>query len=986
MNYSASLLEVVQFVPRSLRLSEAWVGHCPFAAWVILTQKPKLFVELGTFGGNSYFAFCQAVQLYRTPTRCYAVDTWQGDEHGGFYDETVYQYVAQHNREHYAAFSTLLRTTFDEASAYFAEGSVDLLHIDGLHTYEVVRHDFYTWLPKIAQGGLVLLHDTMVRERGFGVWRLWRELVEQYPYHLEFAHSFGLGVLWIGDAKPPTWLIPDSKEQAFLQRYFAALGEQVIARYKAQELTDALNQHLTNFERERSRWAEQAAQLERERSRWAEQAAQLERERSRWAEQAAQLEREHSRWAEQAAQLERERSRWAEQAAQLERENARLRTQLQQILTSRSWRLTRPLRFLARLGRAVFRRDGQALKAALRPVFVRCPRLRKCYARIRVFWQGARVGLRQSLEANNQAAWQALAERRADPYALASAFPAPYFKDWPDVDLTVVTYQSAQFLPKFLASLLAQRYPLERICLIVVDHESSDGTWDVLENWRAQHGHSLRGVDIVRRPNLGFGAGQDYAIRRGDAPYCLIANPDLEFHPASLTTVVRYAQADPKEHVACWELRQLPYEHPKHYDPVTLETQWCSHACILMRRSAYQDVGGYDPRLFLYGEDVELSYRLRSFGYVLKYCPDATVTHHAYAFPGQLKPYQFAGSAAANLLIRWRYGSVWAKCEGLWLYAGLLLGYAADRSLRGELIRAGRRLLTTRSRRPKGDAPAHYPIRGLDYELARLGAFWPQQRLESAALPLVSVIIRTHGGRELYLKQALASALHQTYPRLEILVSEDGGNRAWPVVEEIKAKAPAGVSLRYLANEKLGRSEVANRALEAACGQYCLFLDDDDLLYADHIETLMAELIANPHCSAAYAPALEAFTEALPDGYREVAVQFPKALLQPWDYQILLDHNYLPIQGVLFAYSLYRERGGLDSELDCLEDWNLWLRYGYGNSFAYVPKATSLYKTPANPYERERRQLRLHNAYLRAKQKALDQIERWACDHALAVG
>lgn len=183
----------LEFVPKRMAFS-TWVDHLAFGYDLIGALEPTVLVELGTQTGVSYFCFCQSVREHRLSTRCYAVDTWRGDAHTSSYDESVWQEVSAHNEANYADFSTLRRMLFEEALATFEPESIDLLHIDGYHTYEAVRDDFERWYPKVRPGGVVLFHDIAARLLDFGAWRFWAELTQEHETFW-FKHGFGLGVL-----------------------------------------------------------------------------------------------------------------------------------------------------------------------------------------------------------------------------------------------------------------------------------------------------------------------------------------------------------------------------------------------------------------------------------------------------------------------------------------------------------------------------------------------------------------------------------------------------------------------------------------------------------------------------------------------------------------------------------------------------------------------------------------------------------------------
>ncbi len=223
--------------PRLLK-SPWWLGHIPFAFELVARLRPRILVELGTYSGTSLAAFCQAAEACGAATVCYGVDLWEGDIHMGSFDASVFREVADYMAEQHPRSAVLLRKSFDDAAADFADGSIDLLHLDGTHTYEAVANDFRTWLPKLSDRAVVLFHDTEVTvdnagegARRFGVRRFFDETKSGYP-HLELTHCYGLGLLVVGArAELAVLELVELAGSEDFGDYFAAKGAEVSRRF-----------------------------------------------------------------------------------------------------------------------------------------------------------------------------------------------------------------------------------------------------------------------------------------------------------------------------------------------------------------------------------------------------------------------------------------------------------------------------------------------------------------------------------------------------------------------------------------------------------------------------------------------------------------------------------------------------------------------------------------------------------------------------------
>ena len=124
------------------------------------------------------------------------------------------------------------------------------------------------------------------------------------------------------------------------------------------------------------------------------------------------------------------------------------------------------------------------------------------------------------------------------------------------------------------------------------------------------------------RGNLGFGGGMNALMAEAfsdlSIAWFLCVNPDGTLHHALFSEMLECSLRYPNSLI---EARQFPEEHPKPYDSTTGETLWASGACLLIPRRIYETIGGFDPHIFMYMEDVDFSWRARAAGFTVRVAP-----------------------------------------------------------------------------------------------------------------------------------------------------------------------------------------------------------------------------------------------------------------------------------------------------------------------------------------------------------------------------
>lgn len=302
-----------------------WTGHVPFALTLIDLLRPGVVVELGTFDGVSYSAFCQALAHLRLNSRAFAV---AGRPPPGVNGPAAFGELSAFHDPLYADFSRLVWSTSAEALPHFPDGAIDLLHIDGDHASEAVRDDFAAWLPKMSRRGVVLLHAINRREPDAGAGKLWHEVQGRYP-SFDLLHEHGLGLVAVGPEVPEglrPLLDSTGPERVAIRDFYAQLGR----RATVYEVTAAFEKRLAEDQarhdaRLAALHAEHAAQVAALRAQHQAEIEEHQAAASRTqAAHAGALAREQAQLAETRAALAEARETARLRQAQLEEKDALL--------------------------------------------------------------------------------------------------------------------------------------------------------------------------------------------------------------------------------------------------------------------------------------------------------------------------------------------------------------------------------------------------------------------------------------------------------------------------------------------------------------------------------------------------------------------------------------------------------------------------------------------------------------------------------------
>ena len=235
--------KVTTFFPQVIAPS-AWLQHIPFLFWLFEVTKSKSYLEMGVHNGVSYFSACEAARQLKLETKLIGIDHWLGDSQAGIFDNSIFENF-KINHQQYEDLSSYIKSDFETAMKDIKNDSIEIIHIDGFHSYAAVENDFNLAYQKInKQKGIILLHDINEYQITFGVNKFWQEIEKRFKV-FKFDHGHGLGVVFVGSKIDRKILeafslnAPDKIN--LIKNIFEILGQRVEILAQNKSMKDILN-------------------------------------------------------------------------------------------------------------------------------------------------------------------------------------------------------------------------------------------------------------------------------------------------------------------------------------------------------------------------------------------------------------------------------------------------------------------------------------------------------------------------------------------------------------------------------------------------------------------------------------------------------------------------------------------------------------------------------------------------------------------------
>lgn len=465
----------------------------------------------------------------------------------------------------------------------------------------------------------------------------------------------------------------------------------------------------------------------------------------------------------------------------------------------------------------------------------------------------------------------------------------------PVVSIVIPVFNALPLTQKCIRSLyeVGKEIPFE---LIIVDNASTDGT----SNWLKTESRKHSDFRIfTMKENIGFGPAVNHGIRQSQGDFIVILNSDTIVSPLWLTNLLSVMQTDDKIGIvspvtnfvgegpqideAAKDLTDNPsavYEYARSIASrvqVTFDPNRLVFFCVALRRELI-DVIGYLDEAYEKGnyEDDDYCMRTRIAGYKLAIAHNSFVYHH--------------GSAT----------------------------FKKNRISHNQYMELNRERFYKKAGRI-ASSQCHFPPRNVD--------------LTTSA---VSLVVRTKD-RPMLLTKALTSLANQTFSDFEVVLVNDGGEDVSSIIGRFKSHFP----IQYIHNTtSVGRTAAVNQGLRKANGGWLSILDDDDIVYPWHLESLyQAAQVSNK--KFVYSDYNQVLFLSATHSVPNKIVGFPS---KDFSRKDLLVQNYIPIHTWLFARECFESTGEWLPSLDRLEDYEFLLRVSQRYPFQHLKKVTCEYR------------------------------------------